>query len=57
MKIRRVVTSLLFLVFGAILQAQDLAAELDEYWLRVSQAVETGDLEAYRATCHRTEYW
>ena len=52
MKIRRVLTSLLFLVFAAILQAQDLAAELDEYWLRVSQAVKTGDLEAYRATCH-----
>lgn len=52
MKIRRVLASLLFLVFGAILQAQDLAAELDEYWLRVSQAVKTGDLEAYRATCH-----
>ena len=52
MKIRRVLTSLLFLVFGSILQAQDLVAELDEYWLRVSQAVKTGDLEAYRATCH-----
>jgi len=52
MKIRRVLTSLLFLVFAAILQAQDLAAELDEYWLRVSQAVKAGDLEAYRATCH-----
>jgi hypothetical protein len=52
MKIRRVLTSLLFLVFGSILQAQDLVAELDEYWLRVSQAVKAGDLEAYRATCH-----
>ena len=49
MRIQRVLASLLFL--GAILQAQDLAAELDGYWLRVSQAVKTGDLEAYRATC------
>ena len=39
-------------VFNGILQAQDTAKELDEYWNRVSQAVGTGDLEAYRATCH-----
>ena len=52
MTIQRVLASLLFLVFGTILQAQDLTAELDGYWLRVSQAVKTGDLEAYRATCH-----
>ena len=60
MKIRRVVTSLLFLVFGAILQAQDLAVELDEYWLRVSQAVEdrrfgslSGDLSPGRGIGER----
>jgi hypothetical protein len=29
-----------------------LTRELDEYWARVSIAVKTGDLEAYRATCH-----
>ena len=52
MRIQRVLASLLFLVLGTILQAQDLAAELDGYWLRVSQAVKAGDLEAYRATCH-----
>ncbi len=52
MRIQRVLASLLFLVLGTILHAQDLAAELDEYWLRVSQAVKAGDLEAYRATCH-----
>ncbi len=52
MKIRRVLASLLFPVLGTILQAQDLAAELDEYWARVSKAVKTGDLEAYQATCH-----
>ena len=34
------------------LNAQGSAKELDEYWNRVSQAVGTGDLEAYRATCH-----
>ena len=39
-------------VFNGILQAQDTAKELDEYWNRVSKAVRTGDLEAYRATCH-----
>lgn len=27
-------------------------AELDRYWSEVSQAVGTGDFEAYRATCH-----
>ena len=39
-------------VFNGILQAQDTAKELDEYWNQVSKAVSTGDLEAYRATCH-----
>ncbi len=39
-------------VFNGILQAQDTAKELDEYWNQVSKAVRTGDLEAYRATCH-----
>jgi hypothetical protein len=29
-----------------------LIRELDQYWARVSQAVKTGDLKAYRATCH-----
>lgn len=52
MRIQRVLASLLFPVLGTILQAQDLAAELDEYWARVSKAVKIGDLEAYRATCH-----
>ena len=52
MRIQRVLASLLFPVLGTILQAQDLAVELDEYWARVSKAVKTGDLEAYRATCH-----
>ena len=52
MRIQRVLVSLLFPVLGTILQAQDLAVELDEYWARVSKAVKTGDLEAYRATCH-----
>ena len=52
MRIQRALASLLFPVLGTILQAQDLAVELDEYWARVSKAVKTGDLEAYRATCH-----
>ena len=34
------------------LNAQGTAKELDEYWNRVSKAVRTGNLEAYRATCH-----
>ena len=34
------------------LNAQETAKELDEYWNRVSTAVRTGNLEAYRATCH-----
>jgi len=52
MRIQRLLVCFLLFVFSSILQAQDLAAELDGYWLRVSQAVKTGDLEAYRATCH-----
>ena len=27
-------------------------AELDRYWAEVSRAVNTGDFEAYKATCH-----
>ena len=38
---------------GGILLAGDTVGELDEYWNRVSKAVRTGDLEAYRATCHQ----
>ena len=37
---------------GGILLAGETVRELDEYWNRVSKAVRTGDLEAYRATCH-----
>ena len=37
---------------GGILLAGDTVGELDEYWKRVSNAVRTGNLEAYRATCH-----
>lgn len=46
--------SLFFLTFilGGILVAGDTLGELDEYWNRVSKAVRTGNLEAYRATCH-----
>ena len=38
---------------GRILLAGVTVGELDEYWNRVSKAVRTGDLEAYRATCHQ----
>ncbi len=38
---------------GGILLAGDTVGELDEYWKRVSKAVRTGNLEAYRATCHQ----
>ena len=38
---------------GGILLAGDTVGELDEYWKRVSNAVRTGNLEAYRATCHQ----
>ena len=38
---------------GGILLAGDTVGELDEYWNRVSNAVRTGNLEAYRATCHQ----
>ena len=46
MRIQRV-ASLLFPVLGTILQAQDLAVELDGIGTGI-QAVKTGDLEAYR---------
>ena len=45
--------SFLSLFLSGILQAGDTAKELDEYWKRVSTAVRTGNLEAYRATCHQ----
>tara|TARA_B100000902_G_C27060095_1_gene788685 strand:- start:285 stop:818 length:534 start_codon:yes stop_codon:yes gene_type:complete len=40
------------LFLSVILLAGDTVGELEEYWNRVSQAVRTGDLEGYRATCH-----
>lgn len=30
----------------------EVQKELDAYWAEVSRAVETGDFEAYKATCH-----
>ena len=60
MRIQRVLASLLFQVLGTILQAQDLAVELDEYWARVSKAVEdrrfgslSGDLSPGRGIGER----
>lgn len=44
--------SFLPLFLSGILLAGDPVGELGEYWKRVSKAVRTGDLEAYRATCH-----
>ena len=52
MRIERVLACLFVLGLTSCLQAKDLTMELDEYWARVSHAVKTGDLEAYRATCH-----
>jgi len=52
MRIERALACLFILSFTGFLQGKDLTMELDEYWARVSHAVKTGDLEAYRATCH-----
>lgn len=52
MRIDRLFRCLLLLGFSPFLHGQDLTRELDEYWARVSSAVKTGNLEAYRATCH-----
>ena len=52
MRIERALACLFILGFTGFLQGKDLTMELNEYWARVSQAVKTGDLEAYRATCH-----
>ena len=52
MRIERLLRCLLLLCFSPFLHGQDLIRELDQYWARVSQAVKTGDLKAYRATCH-----
>jgi hypothetical protein len=52
MRFERPLACLFILGLTSFLQGKDLTMELDEYWVRVSQAVKTGDLEAYRATCH-----
>ena len=46
------ILSFLTFFLSGILGAGDTVGELDEYWNRVSTAVRTGNLEAYRATCH-----
>jgi len=42
------------LAFTLVSSADDIArlAELDAYWARVARAVNTGDFELYRSTCH-----
>ena len=55
MRVEKLALATLFFlapVLNGILKAGDTVGELDEYWNQVSQAVRTGDLEAYRATCH-----
>ncbi|MDP0491869.1 MAG: hypothetical protein Q7Q71_12545 [Verrucomicrobiota bacterium JB023] len=43
----------LFLGFGPTLIAEETRiAELDQFWAKVSKAVNEGDFESYRETCH-----
>ena len=44
--------ALVYSFFGCLLLGSGKHAELDQYWAKVSEAVRTGDVEAYRATCH-----
>ena len=44
--------ALVYPFLGCLLLGSGNHAELDQYWAKVSEAVRTGDVEAYRATCH-----
>ena len=44
--------TLLYPCLGCLLLGAGKQAELDQYWAKVSEAVRTGNIEAYRATCH-----
>ena len=50
----RMTTVFVFLAtaLGSLAADSTRIAELDAYWARVSRAVNAGDFEAYKATCH-----